>query len=330
MAIPQINLARTTPTKFEAGIQQLFLEACPLLDLIPKVTNGSLQGRYRRLLTLPSVGTRRLYQAFTESHGGWTTEAFDVPIYGGMLRIDEQLLSEPGGAEEWADQTELYTQAMAFALNADAITGDRAVTPDAMDGLKVQIAAQPARMTLAPVVAGDLDLTSPATRKASASELIRLMDLAFLRIQQGTGGSPNIIIMNDDLTNLMGDAFKQSGYLTTTQDSIGRSFPTYRGAKIVMAGFTYAEALTQTEANNAIMSYNFDGDGNTSMLFLRTGAQYVRWVQKHPLKVSEAKANADGSTDDAMVTRVKKVEFPITIHIKHPFAAARLKGITIQ
>jgi hypothetical protein len=330
VAISQIALARNSPTKFEAGIQRLFLEAAPLLDLIPTVTNGSLQGRYRRLLTLPTVSPRRLYEAFPESQGGWTTEAFDIPIYGGMLRIDEQLLSEPGGAEEWADQIELYSQAMAFQLNNDAINGDKAVDPDAMDGLKVHQAAQPARMTLAPTVAGDLDLTTSALRKTNAPELIRLMDLAFQRIQQGTGGNPNLVIMADDLINLMADAWRQSGFLETTQDSIGRSFMTYKGAKIVPAGFTYAEALTQTDAANAVIGSNFDGDGNTSMLFLRTGTQYVRWVQKHALKVSEAKTNADGSSDDEMVTRVKKVEHPITIHVKHPYSAARLTGITIS
>jgi len=330
MAISQISLARHNATKFEEGIQQLFLEAAPLLDLIPTVTNGSLQGRWRRLKTLPDVGTRRLYMPFAESQGGWDTQAFDIPIYGGMLRIDEQLLTEPGGAEEWADQIELYSQAMAFQLNTDAINGDRAVDVDGMDGLKVQIAAGPARMTLAPVTAGDLDLTSPALRKDNAPELIRLMDLAFLRIRQGTGGSPNLIVMNDDLYNLMSDAFRQSGFLTTSQDSIGRDYMTYKGAKIVLAGFSYAEALEQTEASNAVIPADFDGDGNTSMLFLRTGKQYVRWVQKHPLKVTEARVNADGSSDDEMVTRVKKVEHPITIHVKHPYSAARLTGITIE
>lgn len=329
MAVSQIALSRHQPTKFESGIQEIFLESAPLLRLIPKVTNGSLQGRWRRLLTLPTIGTRRLYQAFTESKGGWDTQSFDVPIYGGLLRIDEQLLTEPGGPEEWGDQIELYSQAMAFQMTKDAILGDRAVTPDAMDGLKVQIAAAPARMTITPIAPGDLDLTTPTLRDTNGKELTRLMDLAFQRVRQGTMGNPDLILMDGDLYNLMADSWRRTGYLTTTKDSIGREYDTYKGAKIVEAGFTYAEALTQTDANNAIMGSNFDGDGKTSMLFLRTGAQYVRWVQKHDLKVTEGKANSDGSSDDEMVVRVKKVEHPITIHNKHPYGAARLKGIKI-
>lgn len=327
MAISQISLSRHSASKFESGIQEIFLESAPLLDLIPHVTNGSLQARFRRIQTLPTVGTRKLYQAFPESQGGWATEAFDLPLYGGFLRIDEQLLTEPGGPEEWADQAELYSMAMAFQLNADAINGDRAVSQDAMDGLKVQIAAAPARMTITPSAV--LDLTTSTLRKTNGPELVRYMDLAFMRIRQGTGGSPNLIVMYDDLYNLMSDAFRQSGFLTTSQDSLGRDYMTYKGAKIVLAGFTYAEAFTQTEANNAIIGPNWDGDGNTSMLFLRTGPQYVRWVEKHALKVSEAALNKDGSSDDLMVTRVKKVEYPITIHSKHPYGAARLKSIKV-
>jgi len=91
VAISQIALSRHSPTKFESGIQNLFLEAAPLLNLIPKVTNGSLQGRFRRIQSLPTVGTRKLYEPFTESQGGWATDAFDIPIYGGLLKVDEQL-----------------------------------------------------------------------------------------------------------------------------------------------------------------------------------------------------------------------------------------------
>lgn len=330
MAISQIALSRHSPTKFESGIQNIFMESAPLLDLIPKVTNGSLQARFRRIQTLPTIGNRQLYMPFTESQGGWSTDAFDIPIYGGYLRIDEQLLSEPGGAEEWADQIELYSQAMAFALNNDAINGDKAVNLNAMDGLKVQIAAQPARMTLSPVLAGDFDLTTAALRKTNAPEVTRLMSLAMQRVEQGTGGSPNLIVMNDDLYNLLEDAWRQSTFLSQSQDNQGRAFSSFRGARIVKAGFTYGEAGTQTEASNSVLPYNWDGATTTSMLFLRTGAQYVRWVQKHPLKVTEGAKNSDGSSDDLLITRVKKVEFPITLHIKHPYCAARLKGFKIQ
>jgi len=124
------------------------------------------------------------------------------------------------------------------------------------------------------------------------------------------------------------DAMRQSTFMDQSRDSIGRDYPTYKGAKIVLGGFRYGEALTSANAT-PIMGSNFDGDGKTSMLFLRTGPQYVRWVQKHDLKVSEGKQNPDGSSDDLMITRLKKVEFPITIHVKHPYAAARLRGIKI-
>jgi hypothetical protein len=325
MAITSVDTGRMTPSKMEQGVQTLFLENAPLLELLPKVTNGSLTGRYRRIISLPVPSTRRLYQAFPElASPGYAMQAYDVPIYGGMFRIDEQLLSEPGGADDWADTVESVTQGMAFTLNYDAINGDRATTPDAMDGLKVQIAAMPSSQTIVPSSA--IDLTTAANRKTNATELLRLMDLAFQRVRRGTGGNPDIIVMDDDTYNLMADAFRQSGFLDTTRDNLDREYTSWKGAKIVMGGFVYGEALTQSTAT---IGSNFDGDGNTSMLFLRSGTQYCRWVQKHALKITEGAKNGDGSTDDAMVVRAKKVEWPITIHCKHPFGAARLKKLKI-
>lgn len=324
MPISQLAVGTRQQTKLEAGVQKLWLNACPLLEALPKVTNGSLQVRHKRQLTAPTPGTRKLYGAFTESYGGSEIVAFDLPIYGGYLRIDEQLLSEPGGLEEWADQTEAYNTGFAFRLNNDAVNGDRAVDPEAMDGLKIILAGMPSRQTIVPTTA--IDLTTSALRKTNAPELLRYFDLAFQRIRQGTGGNPNVILMDDDLTGLLADAMRQSGFLDQGRDSIEREFKTWKGARIIEGGFKYAEALTQS---SAVIGANHDGDGNTSVYFLRGGPEYVHWIQKHALKITEGKTANNGSTDDDLVVRTKMEEWPIAMRSKHPYGAVRLTKIDI-
>lgn len=325
MPITQLQVGRRAGgTKLESGIQQTWLEAWPALEEIPIVTNGSLSVRWRRAKVLPTIGTRKLYGDFAQSYGGWEEQAFDLPIYGGKVQIDEQLLSEPGGAEEWADTIEAYTRAFAFRMANDTINGDTATDLEAMDGLKVLVAKLPARQTITPTAA--IDLTTSANRKTNAPELIRYMHTAMHRVRQGTGRSPNLILMNDDLFLLLSDAMRQSGFLTTTMDNYGREVNKFQGARIVTGGYQQAEALTQT---TEILGANFDGDGNTSMFFLVTGEQYVHYVQKHAMKVTEGRTNTNGSSDDDLILRTKMVEWPIALRLKHPYAAARLTKIDI-
>lgn len=324
MPISATQIANRQQTKLESGIQKLWLNACPLLEALPKVTNGSLQVRHKRLLTAPTPGTRKLYGSFSESYGGSETVAFDLPIYGGYLRIDEQLLSEPGGLDEWADQTEAYNTGFAFRLNNDAVNGDRAVDAEAMDGLKIIVAGMPSRMTIVP--AAPIDLTTSSLRKTNAPELLRYFDVAFQRIRQGTGGNPDVILMDDDVSPLLADAMRQSGFLDQSKDSTDREFKTWKGARIIEGGFRYAEALTQ---NSAVIGANHDGDGNTSIYFIRKGPEYTHWIQKHALKITEGKTANNGSTDDDLVVRTKMEEWPISLRAKHPYGIARLTKIDI-
>lgn len=320
-AITWAQVIRNAKNPGEAGILKQWLEVWDTLGDLPIVTNGSLNVKWKEETLLATVGSRRLNKAFTPgTFGGWDERGLDIPIYGDTFDIDHELLDEPGGPEEVQFQISSKNRALAYKFAYDVIYGDSASNPDGMDGLRVQLANYPSRNT---IDASGLDMTTESARKTAAPELVRLMHQAVLRIRQGTGAGPNLILMDDDMFLMLSDAMRQSGFLTTTMDAQEREVTKWMGAKISLGGF-------QADQSTALIGANHDGNGYTSIYFLRTGRDYVHILQKHAprWKVLGKESKEMGTTDDGIWIR-RMLEWPAGIRMKHKFSAVRLKGIDI-
>jgi hypothetical protein len=305
---------------FEAGIRKQWLETWDVLGDLPILTNGSLSVKWKEESLLPTVGTRKLNATFSDfSQGGSSDRSMALPIYGGYLDIDHQYLTEPGGAEEMARQLSLKNRAFAYRMAYDVIYGDTGVDPEGMDGIKVWVANSSARNT----ITASLDLTTSALRATNAAELVRIMHTGVVRMRQGTGKGPDLILMDDDLFILIADAMRQSGFLKTDMDSQDREINRFMGAKIHLGGY-------QADQSTALIGANHDGDGKTSMYFLRTGAEYTHLIQKHALRTVKLGSGdkEQGTTDDGIWVR-RMLEWPVSLRVKHKYGALRIKTIDI-
>lgn len=296
---------------FEKGVVQAYLGVGPYMGKVPIVPNDSLSVKWRRVESLPDGGNRLINEAFEPGVSVTSAAAMSLALYGRYIDIDTEILSEPGGATEQAEQVARQSEGLARQIANDFVNGDEAANPKAFSGIKTLIAGLPARQT----IAGNLDLDSAADRKTNAYDLIRLIQTGIQRIQQGTGGKPDLMLVDDDLIPLLGDAFRQiTGYWTTTKDG-DRVVDTMFGIPVEAAGFNSAQ--------NGIIGANHDGDGKTSIYLLKFGEQFVHLVQKYPLRTSKPMM-----LDDLVTSRIK-LEWAVAPRIKNDFAAVRITGLDI-
>lgn len=305
-------LKRST-NPFERGVVKAYLEVGPYMGMVPIVSSDSLSVKWRRetVDSLADGGNRLINEGFTPGMTVTEQAAMALSLYGVYIDIDTEILSEPGGATEQAEQVARQAKGLSRRIANDFINGDEATTPKAFSGLKTLIAGLPARQT----IAANITFDTAANRKANAYEIIRQVQSAIVVIQQGTGGKPDLILMDDAVIPLLGDAFRQiSGYWTTQQDG-DRVVDTMFGIPVEPAGFNTAQ--------NSIIGANHDGNGKTSIYLLRFGQEYVHLVQKYPLRTSKPQL-----LDDQVTSRIK-LEWAVAPRIKNDYAAVRITGIDI-
>src|SRR5262245_7622027 len=100
MPITLADLAKKKQQSFETGVVKVFLACFTPAEELPLVTNGSLKAFWTEEGSLPTVSGRFLDEAFTDFTTGHDRDrSAQIPIYGGYIDIDHQILSEPGGTD---------------------------------------------------------------------------------------------------------------------------------------------------------------------------------------------------------------------------------------
>lgn len=317
-----VELLRTATTPFEGKVIKGMVDHFPAAELLPVVTHGALFGKYRERQSLPTTGTRKLNDTFDADYGTNQPQTYELPIYGFMIRADEQILSEPDGKEWLSDQIDAQTESLGYAIANDVINGDSASDPETMDGLKVWSTLKPSRLT---IDAAGLDLSTAANREANADAFATYLDRSIQRGQQFMGRKPNVIIMPNDLEWQLPSIWRTAGYLKTTDDQVGRDFNSYKGITLRSAGFTRSGAF---DASSEILTNTHDGS-YTSLYLLWTGEDGVHLRQKHRLHIVRGGKNSgDDSTEDNLVYAALKGEWPLTVVCKDK-SLVRLKGLKL-
>jgi len=299
---------RTGPV-FEKGIVQAYLNIGPWQKAIPVVTNESLSVKWRRRTGLVGGGNRLINEPFADTRSVTEDAAMVLSLYGFYVTMDTELLDEPDGAAAQAEQVQAQSEGLSRQVCNDFINGDEGTNPKGFSGMKVLISNLPARQR----IAANLLFDTPANRKSNAFELLRILQTGVMRIQQGTGMKPDLMLVEDELLPFLADGFRQNQGIWTTQKDGDRVVDTLFGIPVEPAGFD----LNQ----NPIIGANHDGDGRTSVYMFKWGPQYVHYVQKYGLRTGKPVL-----LDDQVTSRIK-VDWALAPRIKNDFAAVRITGI---
>lgn len=314
MAFTLADLSVQASDPLDRGVLRKFGETSSLNRTMPwRKISGSTYS-YRVEETLSGIEWRRLNQGYTESTGTWSSRREDVMLLGGEFFVDRAFrrFQRTGGdaVDLIAEQASMKARALSRELERAVIEGDPLVDPDEMMGLRARLTGN--QVILAG--AGGATLT-PAMVDSLLDAVSHDVGRVHLVMNKAT---------RNKLTTLVTAA---SGAVRINYDSVsdvGERIQKYDGFPIVVIEDDW-DASTILDAEDP-----GDGTADTySMYAIAFGIE----EGVHGL------LNGDGPMVDCyQVTKETesgppgekwRIECYPGMAMKHPRAAARLRGFTL-
>ena len=251
------------------------------------------------------VSWRRINKPF-----GTVIQGHPEPIMAGMFSfgntVDVDYLykedTTPKIVDPETDQIKSTTTAMARQFNEAWVSNTPQGNPDAIVGIRHMIDTEfPGQKICAnPTGLDVLDLSpTGANYSTNISIFFLMLDKAIEAIH---GQKPTLAVCNSTFLTHFASLCRDSGYLKTTEDSLGRVFVEYRGVKFVNAGNTVEDhddetgqdlpIITNKETYNGVVD---EASGNaTSIMFARVDKEHYQPFQFEDLTVDRIGKLQDG------------------------------------
>jgi hypothetical protein len=295
----------------EKGAIKMFTQVSPILDLLPftKIEGDSIT--WRRESSLPGAAWRPVNGVYTSSEGRIDPFTERLMILGGEVTMDNFIVATQGQGENAIDikasHYSLKAQAIANAFDQAFFEGDDLVDPNSMIGLRRRLA-----------------LGQVLNFGATAGTALTLAQLDQLRDTVPFGNAAFFMnrTMRRKVTALM-QAQTGSGRIEYTQDSFNR--------QVLMYADTPIYVVERTGDGSTILDFDEDpgsGTANTASIYcLSFGSDAVHGIYNSTMggKMIEV---TDFGEIQAAPRHLGRIEFYPGMAIKHPRAAARLRGIT--
>jgi len=321
MAYTLADYARLATSELKAGVIDILRNASVIMDYMSFEDWDSLNMEIIRTKTLPTVGTRKIGEGWTESKGTTDSVFASMSNIGGYIDVDKLLVKAKSIVDQRALQTSMYTKSVALKFNSLFFKGNPVVDEDEFAGVRYHlINLLPASQT---VLGGGLDISPDGA--ALAADSIKLIDALHDTIHQCDMHQADFFFCNDTMKLRLGAALRASGMLKTTEDAFGRKFETFGegGPKIVDVGPTdpldkTARIIGNTELDNG--SAETGGDA-TSIYAVKFGGEYLNGFQLYPIEVEDI-----GKLESGVAYR-SIIDWAVGMYLIHPWSIARLVGV---
>ena len=311
-----LNDYAQSPKALVAGVAKVLQEASPLMDTVPFVDTGSLSINVVRESTRPTAAWRKIGAAHGSSKG--STDMVEEVAFslGNSIDVDKVYVRAKNVLyDARALQARQTLESVAFEFNDAFINGDPTVTPDRPTGLYFRVTNDmPASQR---IDAGGIDI-SPDTADASAA--YKFFDALDQLIYAMPGHTASALVCNDTVLMRYWSLARKSGLLATTKDNLDREFYTYKGAKIIDAGFkvnSVAKVMGNVETAAGLLT----GSTRSSIFAVKFGPEYLTGWQQYSLDVQDL-----GLLDDGVTYR-SLVDWMVGLAVTHPQSVARLYNI---
>jgi hypothetical protein len=272
-----------------------------------------------REAALPSISWRKIGEDHGTSKGRVEKIMESVFSFGNYIDVDKMLVNDKNLLYDprvtWANQT---TRAMAFAFNDKFINGNPVSDIDELTGIHWRL--QKDLASSQQIAAGSLDVSPDAT--GLAANIQTLFDKIDALLYALPDHQADMLIMNDTMYLRFWSAARQAGVLATNRDNLGREINTYKGARIIDAGYL-ADQSTRiiTNVENLTTPATLTSGTGTSIYAVRTGVEYLTAIEQYALDVNDIGLLEDGLTYRTVV------DWAVGMAISNPRAVARLYGI---
>ena len=320
-----------SPYQLEKGVIRALQDESELLDSLKFETIKATTVRTYRSGELRSVSWRKINEPF-----GHVIQGQPKPIDAGMFSfgntIDvDYLLKEdetPKIVDPEADQIESTTTAMARQFNDAWVNNTPGDDPAAIVGLKYIINNEFSAQKICANPAGNAVLDMDPSGQYYSTNI----SLFFLALEKAMGAihgkKPNLAVCNTTFLQHFRAICRDSGYLKTTEDSLGREFLEFNGVKFIDAGNKVQDVDAYGNDNMIIGNkelYNGTIDlssGNaTSVIFARMDKTHYQPFQFDNLSVDRV-----GLLEDRTNYRTV-IKWDVGHIITHPRSVSWLTGL---
>ena len=313
------------PELLTKGVVNTLQTASKLLDTLSFKTVKATTVRTWRSGELRDVKWRKINEPF-----GTTIQGIPQPIEAGMFSfgntIDvDYLLKEDQSAkivDPEADQIANTVEAMARQYNDYFVNNEPANDPAGIVGLKYMINNEFSGQKICANPAGNavLDMSpSGASYATNIGIFFRQLEKAIAAVH---GEKPNFALCNKTFLLNFRAICRDSGFLKTTEDSLGREFLEFNGVKFVDAGYK-TDDTTMVITDKELYTGVYDAsDGTaTSVYFVRCDDQHFQPFQFEPLTTDRV-----GLLEDRTNYRTV-IKWDIGHIVTHPRSLSWLTGL---
>lgn len=299
--------AQTNASPAEAAVISMFMQSSPILGMLPMHNIPGPSYTYRREIALPGIGWRAVNSSWTESTGVINPTTEHTFILGGEIKMDNYLMAYQNGPQLWAAQTKLKVQAASNEFDRSFLEGDDLVDPNGMVGLR-------RRLTGDQVI-----LASASGATLTLAMLNQLIDAVI------GPRSKKILLLNKTLRRKITDLVNAAGnsaLISYTQGSYGAQNEEYAGVRLGVVetlgdqstylGFDEDPGDTTADTASIYCVYMDETQGVTGIYFGPNGKTLT--VKRFGELEAEPR-------------HMGRIEAFVGMAVKHPRAAARLRGI---
>lgn len=313
--LAELSKIETDPLR--KSVMDTLLMESNMMELLPFETIGQLSTTIVRYQDLPSVGFRKVNEAYAESTGHFEHKVETISLCGVDIDTDKAIARAKNTiADARAIMQVMALKGMAYSFNDKFINGDPLTDPEEYKGLSKRvddINAEGFTTQLIDVVEPD---QLPGDTAANHAFLDKLDELLY----SIKGHKPDFLLMNQKMLLVLRSILRHEKLLDNTRDMFDRVVDVYQGCRLVDIGVK-ADQTTQIITNAETKG---GGTGETSIFAVKFAiGEYFWGIQEYPMEVEDL-----GELQTKPVYRTR-VDWPLGMAIIDPRSVGRLYGIKV-
>ena len=320
ITLAQYEQLATDPVK--KSVVNIFRRDSTILERLGFESANSLNIEIIRTKNLPTVGWRKVGNAYAASEGSTEPIQERVHFLGGMVDVDKAyVIAKNTITDVRALHTNMFSSAITLAFNDAFVNGQPSVDADSIVGLwhRFKNGLIP---TAQHINVNGLDVSPDSV--ALTANFNTLYDSIMDLIHRCDLHKADALYMNDTTYLRVISGLRQLGLFTTTQDSFGKNVAQFGpgGPMIYDIGYKADQASrvignVENSAGTALT-----GGGATSIYAIKFGEGYLNGFELDGgISVKDLGLLEDG------VTYRTVIDWSMGIYILNPRSVARLSGL---
>jgi hypothetical protein len=317
MAWTLAELSKIETDVLRKSIIDAFIMESNLMEIIPWETIGTLATTVVKMKDIPSVGFRKIGEAYGEGTGHFSQKTENISLFGHDIDTDKAIARAKNTiADARAIQQQMTMKSIAYTFNDKFINGNPTSDPEEFKGLQKRVDDINTDGYTDQYV--DLaDTTDLGILRDSASRFAFLdkLNTALYAIK---GHNADYALMNKKTLLAVRSLLLREKLLDTTQDMFNRRIDVYMGTRLIDIGVKSdqtTEIITNTETTGG-------GSYETSIYLIKFGIGDMTWgIQQYPLEAYDI-----GELQDKPVYRTR-IDWNLGLATVDPRSIVRLYGI---